>query len=777
MAHRLPTSSSARLPGSLNPLALAALAALMAAPAAHAQQSAEAAAAPASAASAPVAGREAILPRIVISATRIETAEDEVPATITSITDKDIERRQPRDLKSLLDDEPGISVRLQPARMSAVFASTGRGGNEGINVRGLEGNQVLLQTDGVRLPMAYDSGPFVAGRGDYIDLEAYKRVELLRGPSSTSYGSDGLAGAVSFVTKDPADLLTLGKPWQGAVKVGYASADKSWVAVPSFALRSGPFEAMLLASVRRGSELDNRGDRDTQDYLRTEPNPQDRRSDYVLGKAIYNISPEHQLKASVEHLERTLRTDPIYTVVGQPLVNANIIDAWAEEDVTRTMGKLEYRYNDPRNPWLQRAQAWVYAQDSENRQLGQERYRSPPAAWGRRTRDTRYGEDTRGGGVQLESNFGNAVAHRVLVGLDGSNARVTSRKDGAHYDAAGNPLTVGNFVANQSFPDTDYTLLGAFVQDEIAIGSFSVIPALRYDRFDLKPEVGNPLFTVGNTVPPTRLKGDEVSPRLGVVWKATPLAQPYAQYAHGFRAPTPWQVNGGVSNPTANPPYRSIGNPNLKPEISDSFELGLRGRTETLRYSIALFKSRYRDFIASNADVTATTTVPLDPGMALNTTTFQSINLQRAEIKGFELGAAYNFAPGWTVEARYAHAKGDELDATGNTPLQTIEPDKGVLKLQYERSNAWGGEFVLIGQKSQHRPYTSGLYIPKGYFTADVSAWWNITKQLQLAAAVNNIGDVKYALWSDVRGLTDTRIADAYTQPGRNISVSMRYQF
>lgn len=732
----------------------------------------------------PALADEPILPKVVVSSTRIEAAEDEVSATVTAKTAQEIERAQARDLKSLLDNEPGIAVRLQPARMSAVFGATGRGGNEGINVRGLEGNQVLLQVDGVRLPLSYDSGPFVAGRGDYIDVEAFKRVELLRGPSSASYGSDGLAGAVSFLTKDPQDLLTLGKPWQGSVKLGYATADRSWVAVPSFALSEGAWEAMLLASVRRGEELDNRGSNDSRDWQATVPNPQDRSSRYVLGKAVYKLDTRQRFRLTLEHLDRTVDTDPIYTVVGMPFVNANVIDAKAREDITRTLGKLDWQYADDRNPWVQSFSAWVYAQDSENHQFGQERYTSPPAAWGRRTRDTTYGERTLGAGFQGLTELGSAVEHRLLWGMDYSAARITSLKEGAHYDAAGNLITSGSASAsltlpNQSFPDSDYRLLGAFVQDEVSLGTWRVTPALRLDRFEIDPEQGNPLYTRNNSVAPSRLTGEAVSPRLGVVWQFMPMLQPYAQVARGFRSPTPWQINGGVSNQGANPPYRSIGNPDLKPERSTSLELGLRGREGPLRWGVAVFKSRYRDFIVSNVDVTATTTVPLDPGMAPNTRTFQSINAARAEISGYELMGAYNFAPGWTVEARYAHAKGDQRAQDGTeSPLPTIEPDKGTLALRYDRRGAFGGELLLTGQRSQRRPYADALYIPKGYVVADLSVWWDITKQWQLNAALNNLADVKYALWTDLRGLpANTTLADAYTQPGRNASVSVRYQF
>lgn len=759
----LPTAGAKLSPllVALTPLALAATLALLPSTRASAQ-------------TAPVA---AVAPKVVISATRVETPEDEVPATVTSKTQQEIDRALARDLKTLLDDEPGISVRLQPARMSAVFGATGRGGNEGINIRGLEGNQVLMQTDGVRLPMVYDSGPFVAGRGDYIDIEAYKRVELLRGPSSTSFGSDGLAGAVSFVTKDPSDLLTLGKDWQGSLKVGYSSADEAWLAVPSFAIKSGRLEAMLLASVRRGHEVENMGRDFSFNWNRTAANPQDRESNYLLGKLLYRFSDAHLVKATMEKLDREINTTPIYTVVGMPSVNANIIDADAKEAIERKLGKLEYQYNDPRNALFQRAQAHVWVQDAENRQFGTERYRSPPAAWAQRDRDTRYGEQGKGLGAQVESNFGNTVAHKLLLGFDLSDTAVTSLKDGAHYTAAG-ALIPGGFVPNQSFPDTDYRLLGAFVQDEISIGNFSLMPALRFDRFELKPERGNPLYTVNNRTEPSDLSGDELSPRLGVIWKLAPLAQVYAQYGHGFRAPTPGQVNGGVTNSTANPPYRSIGNPDLKPETSNSIEVGLRGRSSTLRYSIALYQSRYRNFIDANVDVTDSTSVPLDPGMAPTTRTFQSVNLRRAEVQGIELSAAWSFLPGWTLEGRYAHAKGDATSASVETPMATIEPDKAVIKLAYERKGVFGSELSFVGQKRQSRPHAANLYIPGGYVVADLSAWWDVTRQLQLTAALTNLGDKRYVLWSDVRGLgATTTLADAYTQPGRGVAVSARYQF
>ncbi|QPF71968.1 TonB-dependent hemoglobin/transferrin/lactoferrin family receptor [Roseateles sp. DAIF2] len=709
------------------------------------------------------------LPKVVTSATRLATSEDEVAATITTLTAKDVDRKGATDIKDLLRNEVGISVRSQPNRSSAAFSATGRGGNEGINIRGLEGNQVLLQTDGVRLPMIYASGPVFAGRGDYIDVEAFKQVEILRGSSSSSYGSDGLAGAVSFQTKDPIDLVPKGKSSQAALKLGYSSVDKSTTVVPSYAFRGDQFEGMLLASLRRGSETNTRGDNEAKNRNRTVGNPQDIASNYVLGKLIYKLDARQRFKLSLEHMDRDIDTT-VYTLFGDPMyLTTTRVDA--AERINRTLAKLDYEFADSSNPLFQRMLANVYWQQAKNRQLGYEE-RSNTSVWNSRSRDAYYAERMVGGSVQFESYLTN---QRLVYGVDASSSLVHSLKEGGNYlngALVTAPSPSGFGPTNKSFPDTDYRLFGAFIQDEITLGDFTVTPGLRLDRFELDPRKNDPLYTVNNKAEPAKLSDQELSPKLGVVWTYTPMLRVFGQYSHGFRAPTPSQVNGGVTNLNARPAYTSVGNPNLKPETSDSVELGLRGRNDLVRYSVALFKGRYKDFIAANQTVGGSGTVA-DPLV------FQSINLGSARIRGFELSGAWNFLPNWTVSASYAHTKGDSEVAGVKAPLETIDPDKGVLGLRYEQAGVWGAELSVTGMKSQRRnPNPAANYTPKGFVVGDLAAWYEIGKQWTINAGISNLGDVKYWQWSDVRGIAPTAIAlDAYTQPGRNFSASVRYQF
>src|SRR3546814_10953320 len=74
----------------------------------------------------------------------------------------------------------------------------------------LEGNRVRIVVDGVPLADAYSIGQFASAGRDLVDLEAVERVEIQRGPASTLYGSDALAGVVAFRTLDPQALLLRG---------------------------------------------------------------------------------------------------------------------------------------------------------------------------------------------------------------------------------------------------------------------------------------------------------------------------------------------------------------------------------------------------------------------------------------------------------------------------------------------------------------------------------------------------------------------------------------
>ncbi len=215
------------------------------------------------------------LGEITISATRTARSTEAVPNTVTVHDRQRLRQRDARDLKDLLEQDVDIAVRASTPRFTAAGASSGRAGNEGINIRGLEGNQVLMSLDGIRLPQSFSFGAFASGRVDYLDTELLAGAEVLRGPASTQFGSDGLGGALLLRTLSAEDLLTGGRRQSGFVSAGAASVDRSTKLSAGGAAAFGPWTVLLAGVTRQGHGLRTQGDDESPNAKRTAVNPTD----------------------------------------------------------------------------------------------------------------------------------------------------------------------------------------------------------------------------------------------------------------------------------------------------------------------------------------------------------------------------------------------------------------------------------------------------------------------------------------------------------------------
>ncbi|WP_417580920.1 TonB-dependent hemoglobin/transferrin/lactoferrin family receptor [Nitrincola sp.] len=697
--------------------------------------------------STPVASK-ASLKELTVTASHTEQDVLNVANTVSVITEDDVQKQQASDVEDMLRYEAGVSVRAQPMRATAALSGVGRGGNEGVNIRGLEGNQVTIQTDGVRLPALYTFGPIVTGRANYLEPEGYRRAEILRGPSSTLYGSEGLAGAVSFVTKDPEDLLTLGKDVQVNLRTGYASEDKSWFSTSAVAARNEQVSVMLLYTQRDAEQLRNQGSATGVGTTRTLPNPQQIDSDYWLGKLVWDVNDEHQLKFTAETIDRNTDTEVLSGL------SSTVTALNADDRVRRDLYKMDYLYQPTSSDgFLRMARISLYQQDSSERQFSDER-----RTIGDRTRDNEYSELVQGVNAVFESQLGDAVTHTFHYGLDYSQTDVQAFREGT---------PAGTSFPDKPFPDTDYQLLGLFAQDEIALGQWRIIPGLRYDSYKLDPTADDPLY---RGLSPETLSDSAVSAKLGVVWQQAPLLNWFAQYAEGFRAPTPQDVNSGFTN-LSSPffSYQTIANPDLKAETSRMYEVGLRGRDNKLRYSVSVFRADYKNFIENTA-VSGTGT-PTDP------MTYQSINHDKVTVTGIEGDARWQFDPVWAISAGFAWHRGDQRGDDGKAPLATIDPAKFLAGLHYDQGEYYADLMLTHVQAKKRNPDEDG-YSPASFTTADLMAGWQINRNASLQAGVFNLTDERYTYWADVRDLSaDSQEIDAYTQPGRNFKVSFNYQF
>jgi hemoglobin/transferrin/lactoferrin receptor protein len=126
-----------------------------------------------------------------------------VAAMVSVIPQETIERTLVTDVKQLVRYEPGLSVRSDPFRFGA----------DTISVRGVGGNRVAVEVDGVPVAGGFAVGNFADSGRSFVDPAFLQRVEVLRGPASSLYGSDAIGGVVSMTTLAPDGLMDGGRDY------------------------------------------------------------------------------------------------------------------------------------------------------------------------------------------------------------------------------------------------------------------------------------------------------------------------------------------------------------------------------------------------------------------------------------------------------------------------------------------------------------------------------------------------------------------------------------
>lgn len=716
----------------------------------------------ASAADAADAG-ESASDRIVVTGTRVPTPIMEVPGTVSVITDEDIADQLMSDVKDLVRFEPGVSVRRAPTRFGAALGVTGRDGNAGFNIRGLEGNRVLIQVDGVRVPDGFEFGAQSAGRGDYVDLGLIKSVEILRGPASALYGSDGLTGAVSFVTSDPVDFLKDDRAYGGMVRGSYDSADDKFTETAIVAGAAGQFSVMGSYTRRDGHEYDNMGTNASANSTRTRPNPQTNRSNAVLGKIVWAPDDENRVRLTFDHLDSSAYTNVLTGVAVTPtppavLAATAVIGLTAQDNISRDRVSLDWRYQG--SGFIDFAQVTGWYQWAKNRQFTFED-RNTAAD---RERLNTFNNEVWGVSAELRSKFSTGgIGHTLAYGGDFSQ----TRQEGIRGGTVPTPPDV---FPTRAFPPTDYVLAGAYLADtiDIADGRVKLFPALRFDYYKLtpKPDALTP------ALPSAAQDGSRVSPKIGVFVKLTDSVGVFANYAQGFKAPSPTQVNQFFSNPAVG--YTSIPNANLRPETSETFEGGIRVGSGPVKASVTAFTGDYSGFISQ--EVVSGSFTPADPAV------YQFVNLNRVKIQGGEASIAVGQRSGFSGRFAVSYSEGTVTSpASVRTPLLSIDPMKMVLGAGYDDpARRFGGQLIATysGQKELTAVTATTLYRPDDFVILDATAYIRIGEIATVRAGIFNLLDKKYSWWSDVRGLADTSaIKDAYTQAGRNASVSISVKF
>jgi hemoglobin/transferrin/lactoferrin receptor protein len=691
---------------------------------------------------------------VTVVSTRTVRPLDSVVGMVAVLDDGDIEERMATEPEGLWRYTPGVEVESAGTRF----------GSRSLNIRGIGGNRVLMEVDGIPLQDRFAVGAFADAARGGTAMDFVQRVEVLRGPASALYGSKAIGGVVAVSTFDPRDIAA-GRGHPGArVKAGYSGADSAWHASGVGAWEGAGYAVLLAASRLQAEAPDRSALPDALDHA-------DRDEDALLAKLVLGGARDWRVRLTLASRLEDTRTE-LDSLLGTGRFAATTV-LRGDDETRRQSGALDWQWESEQLA----AYATVFSSGMETRQdtLDRRDLLPRPALI---EREFSYDTEVQGVRARMAREFGGERwRHRVTLGAEHTRHDLQQGRDARQIDLATG--TVSTVVLGESFPLRDIPVTtsdetGFFVQDEIdaVSGRWTVIPALRYDRTRIRARDDAGWRAANPTADPVDLDESDVSPRLGVLWRPASGLQAWVQWTTGFRAPPAEDLNIGLDIPLFS--VRALPNPELKSETSRAWELGLRRQAGAARLAVALFQTDYRDFIESM--------VPLGPDPDTGVLLFQSQNVERARIRGIEMegqvrlevlppslgGLAAGLSAWW--------AQGESR--VDGSRLQSVGPPSAVGYLEWNDPSRvhrvrLSGLFAR-GQALAGTADDPGFRVP-GYGVFDLAYAWQVNTRLSLRAGVFNLFDRTWWRWGALRDLSaDDPLMPTLSAPGRSVSLSLR---
>ena len=490
------------------------------------------------------------LPDQVVTATRIPTLIEQIPAGVTVIDRATIETRGYTTLVDALNAVPGLHV----------VQSGGPGGEASVFIRGTNSDHVLVLRDGMPINDPSDpDGAFNFGVDTLADVE---RIEVVRGPMSSLYGSGALGGVINLITRTGAG----GPHATAALAYGWPRALHGQA---GFSGSTGRFDYNVNAETELDRGFDSTPRRESvytgapngfRNYLGSidlgfTPIDGTRVSVFLRGRnSNFNLDELGFPAYDANHY--TGHDDSLYGRLG---VTSHLFDGVWDTALFLARAQTDRHYVEPLEP------------------------QDPNLASG----DTRY----HGGRTDLQWNN---TLHLPDAGPSANAALIFGYEhldDTAH--SALNTIS-GGFAFQQNVHATDSSNAGHIGMQSTLLGRLTVTADAREED--------------------ARYGGNAFTWRAGAVLAVPELwSRLKASYGTGFRAPALFDLFGVDSE-------GFVGNPNLRPERSAGYELGwaidvpLLGRAKAASLEVTYFNSRVHDLIETvfNADFTASTQENVD---------------------------------------------------------------------------------------------------------------------------------------------------------------------
>ncbi len=700
------------------------------------------------------------LEAVVVVGQRRPEAIEQVVGAVTAIDRETMQRRSVQRIDELVRYVPGVEV----------IQDSNRFGNQGFNIRGLEGNRVSIEIDGIPLPDAFSVGQFASAGRDLVDLGVIERVEILRGPASTLYGSKALAGVVAYHTIDPANVDFSDANFVAGGRIGANSRDDSeaWSAHLMASGLDDRFTFLAAAGRTRGHEIPNRAQ-----AVEDQANPADVERNGALLKFGMDFGTAGRWRLALERSDGEQKTD-VQSLLFGPGRFSTTYALRADDDYRRERISLHGDIAD--FGVLENLSLLLYRQDTATRQFSEQFRLADRATRFPSRRDRDFHLDQESTGLELNAQWRGqwlGVEHWQIFGIDVARHRYRSLRLGTETNLVSGAMSqviLGEVLPVRDFPNSESSEFGLFWQDEITLGpQWSLIPGLRWERIRTQGHA-DPVWLADN--PDAAIASTDsaaLTPKLGLRWQGRAWSS-YLQLVHGYRAPPFSDVNIGLNLPAFN--FVALPNPDLAPERSRGLEFGLRFRGRHLHGGVAVFDNRFRNLIESRANRGVNESGQL---------VFQSVNRDRARIVGIEfearlgLGAFSEAAENWHLQGSGSWSKGD--DTQRDQPLNSIMPARITLGVGYGSDNGrWGAELLGTGVAAVSRVdrSTADLFAPPGHAVLDANIWYELNPGLRLHLSAGNLADRSYWRWASLRGvLASATDLPFHTASGRSLAVSL----
>jgi len=713
---------------------------------------------------------ESVDEELIVISSRIPTVASEVIGSVDSISSQDLDLKMIDGLAELVRFIPGVSAHKEN--------QYGRSFTEDLHIRGIHGGAIYL-IDGQRISDSYTG----YGR-DIVDTDLLKKVEIMKGPSSIEYGSDGLAGAISYVTKDPSDLVEGGD---------------RYLSINASTQQSNKQEKLNFLTAAAGENIEgllqlvHRGLNETKihDGFSLDANPFEGNQKSLLAKTIIHSSETtiFSLVADMQEWDGDwiVNTEKGFVYFPAPRAVSSSI---GEDEGSRERINFKIDLSPKNSSLLDTGSFTVFTQDTEQRQLtvqqqvsflnGMQAAPTPTM----RMSDFEFNQSLKGMTLQAYKTL---TKHQMVYGLDYERTETTRPRMRAETNLITGTVSFsvdGENYPNKTFPDSKSVRKALFFNDRINLSDNQILSlGVRYDNYELNTSIDS-YFLNGNSLG-YQIKdvGDsETSIKVGYLYDISPDLTFYSQYSEGFRAPDYESANTVFTNFAYR--YTVRPNPNLQSETSKSYEIGFRGQQDLGEWKLTLFKNRVKDFINAEA-------IGFSP---LGLVIYQYDNHEGVEIEGLEF--EYNREISQSLYAKFAVAISSGEDDAGES-LAEVDPKEVIIGLDWISSNEKWGMQGLVNLVDSSKDDLKGVptvgighecgtpgnectprATTSGYGLIDIFGFYNHNDNFQLRLSVENLTDKKYIRWASVAELpeNDEELA-LFGEPGRSINASFRYRF